>query len=580
MRRNMRVFIVVISAILFLPLSVTASSAESERSDSRLGAHPWRTADTLATKKAYWSVAVDAGYNFFQGDLSSQGVAILPASRLRPFGGITFQCDFTPILGLGLGYSYANYGAKRTADDWLLWGHLHSLEAFLTVDLIDAWNHKRENTICSWYVFAGGGAGCYKSTYNDGINPIAYSSADGKYSWYGFATVGTLLEFNVSRSFGLGLKAEYHINMTDNLDTKIAGVTNDHLPYGSIQLRWKIGATNRNHIRNVSQAVFSDKQRMDGKGRSKGKGDGMGGRDTIVIAEVDTMYLAREKELIIERHHIESVETIEKSTPAFANKYNVYFANGKDNLDKFALQEIQKVASILEEDESLCVALTGYSDNTASAQLNEALTKRRAANVRKELINVYHINPDRIVSLGLGIIRNTSKGYSANRRVEMRIVTPDELDEVKLQKDSLENVYNKTKVDKTAKIGKSSYLKKSDKQVKDVNVVESVDTVREHIVETITPKVKIKPTESQVKANAAKPIATVTVEGSTTLVKLAKQYYGNGDFWPYIYEANRKVITTPTRLKPGTVIVIPRLTEKQKKTSKAALEKLAAKYLQ
>ena len=577
----------VIMAALFFATCLPYAKADSDKAETaeptRLGAHPWRTADTLATKKAYWSIAIDAGFNYFTGDIKNQPVATLPMSRLRPYGGITFQCDFTPILGLGFGYNYANFGAKRTIDDWLIWGHLHSMELFLTVDLIDAWNSKREQTICSWYVFAGGGASCYKSTFNDGINPIVLSDPDGKFRWCGFGTVGTLLEFNVSRSFGLGLKAEYHINSGDDLETLVAGVTNDHLPYGSIQLRWKIGATNRNHIRNVSQAVYSDTERMAGKGRGKGKGkaNGNGNNDTLVISEVDTIYLAREKQTVIERHHTETITTIEKAPATTSAIYNIYFANGKHNLDKFALQEIQKVASILEEDKSICVALTGYSDNTASAQLNEALSKRRAANVRKELINVYKIDENRIISLGLGIIRNTQKGYSANRRVEMRIISGDELKKVQAQKDSLEHIYNTTKMNKTEKIGKGSgYQKETKPTTKKVSQTETVDTISQQVNDVVTPKTKPAKTEQQIKEQALAPLAEVTVEGNTTLVKLARKYYNNGDFWPYIYEANRNTLTSPSLLKPGTKLVIPRLTEKQKNATQAALDKLAEKYLQ
>ena len=575
MRLRSVVFILLCANVLMLSAQQTEQTSLPQNRDSelRLGAHPWRTADTLAQKKAYWSVAVEAGFDIFSGDMKSTGVDLVPFSQIRPYGGISFQCDFTPILGLAFGYSYANYGAKRTADDWLVYGHNHSLEAMLTVDLVDAWNTKRENTLFSWYVFAGGGAGAFYSTLNDGINPPVVSAENNKYTWYGFATVGTLFEFNVSRSFGLGAKVEYHINGTDHFDALKAGVTNDHLPYVGLQLRWKIGATTRNHIRNVSQSIFNDADRMAGKGKKKG-----GNKDTLVIANLDTLYLATETERVIERHQIERVEVVDVTSTANQARYNVYFANGKDVLDKYALQEIQKVASLMEEDDSLYVAITGFSDNTASAQLNESLSKRRANRVKNELVKIYGIDEDRIVAMGLGIIRNTASSYSANRRVEMRLVSEDDFEKVKVRKDSLERIYNKTKVSQKPKIV-STTVSSMAKAGKSRTLSETVDTLSERKSQTVTPEPRKAATVEQAKAAAAKPLAQVTADGTTTLMKLAKQYYGDADYWPYIYEANQQVLTTPTRVEPGTQIKIPRLTEQQKKASKQALEKLANKYL-
>ena len=552
----------------------------SQEIDEKEGAHPWKQTDKLADKYARWSLAVDAGFDFFTGDMRNQPVDVISTSRIRPYGGLFLNCDFTPVLGLGIGYSYANYGGKRTVDDWLVYGHLHSLEAVLTVDLVDAWNYRRQNTICSWYLLAGGGAGYYSATFNDGINPVVTSGPGGAYSWCGFATVGTLLEFNLSRSFALGLKAEYHINMTDNLDALALGSTNDHMFLGSLQLRWKIGAVKHNHIRNISTATHNY---IDGGGRRGGRYGGGGlmsdtvAHDTLIVAGTDTIYLARETERIIERHKIESVQIIDAKAAAYNSIYNVYFANDKDNLDRFALQEIQKVASILEEDTSLCVAVTGYSDNTASQSHNESLSKRRAKKVCDELTNVYKLDSERVVSMGLGIIRNTNASYAPNRRVEMRIVSPYDIANVRQYKDSIENLYNTQQVDKTLVI-KNTQQNKDVPKISTLSTRETVDTIYEKHKETVTPPVKFN--SSSKNAIATKPLATETVDDNTTLMSLAKKHYGDGDFWPFIYEANKNKIVYPTRLKRGTELVIPRLTEKQKKMSKKALEQLANKYLQ
>ncbi len=45
------------------------------------------------------------------------------------------------------------------------------------------------------------------------------------------------------------------------------------------------------------------------------------------------------------------------------------------------------------------------------------------------------------------------------------------------------------------------------------------------------------------------------------LTTLAKEYYGVKDYWVYIYEANKSGLRNPDRIKPGTRIKIPEITE-------------------
>lgn len=48
-----------------------------------------------------------------------------------------------------------------------------------------------------------------------------------------------------------------------------------------------------------------------------------------------------------------------------------------------------------------------------------------------------------------------------------------------------------------------------------------------------------------------------TITKTKFLTRLAKKYYGNSDFWVYIYEENKAKIKNPNTISPGTVVVIP-----------------------
>ena len=67
-----------------------------------------------------------------------------------------------------------------------------------------------------------------------------------------------------------------------------------------------------------------------------------------------------------------------------------------------------------------------------------------------------------------------------------------------------------------------------------------------------------------IQEDAPAVLDTVVVKKGTTLARLARKYYNmRFDLWTYIYEANRDVITNPDKLKEGTVLIIPALTNEQ-----------------
>lgn len=50
---------------------------------------------------------------------------------------------------------------------------------------------------------------------------------------------------------------------------------------------------------------------------------------------------------------------------------------------------------------------------------------------------------------------------------------------------------------------------------------------------------------------------TYTVKKGDSLWKIAKQFYGSGESWSRIHDANRDVIKDPDLIQPGWVLRIP-----------------------
>lgn len=56
---------------------------------------------------------------------------------------------------------------------------------------------------------------------------------------------------------------------------------------------------------------------------------------------------------------------------------------------------------------------------------------------------------------------------------------------------------------------------------------------------------------------------------ASRLAWMAKRYYGAKIYWPYLYDANRDVISDPNRIETGTPIRVPKLTKIQLDTTNA-----------
>ena len=69
------------------------------------------------------------------------------------------------------------------------------------------------------------------------------------------------------------------------------------------------------------------------------------------------------------------------------------------------------------------------------------------------------------------------------------------------------------------------------------------------------------------------PTIEVVLAGSR-LAQIARRYYGNPDYWVFIYEANKDKITDPDNLPANTELIVPDLTERLNGQSPAQIEQI------
>ena len=64
---------------------------------------------------------------------------------------------------------------------------------------------------------------------------------------------------------------------------------------------------------------------------------------------------------------------------------------------------------------------------------------------------------------------------------------------------------------------------------------------------------------SMPEAEAKAEEQTYTVKGGDSLSKIARHFYGDGNKWKAIWEANKDTVKNPDLIHPGQVLKIPQL---------------------
>ena len=96
----------------------------------------------------------------------------------------------------------------------------------------------------------------------------------------------------------------------------------------------------------------------------------------------------------------------------------VYFDFDRIDLDNTALITISKIAAKMKADPSLCVEVRGYCDYMGNNPYNNLLSQRRSDRVKAEMVKIWGIPFDRIISNGKGKVLEPKIKYRPNRRCD------------------------------------------------------------------------------------------------------------------------------------------------------------------
>ncbi len=104
--------------------------------------------------------------------------------------------------------------------------------------------------------------------------------------------------------------------------------------------------------------------------------------------------------------------------------YGIYFDFDKADIKPESEPTLKEIARFLRENPEIKVYIVGHTDNVGKLDYNMELSRKRAENVVKELVNKYGISKERLKAFGVGPLapissNDTEEGRAKNRRVEI-----------------------------------------------------------------------------------------------------------------------------------------------------------------
>lgn len=100
---------------------------------------------------------------------------------------------------------------------------------------------------------------------------------------------------------------------------------------------------------------------------------------------------AQKNKVVKVKENAESLET------------NVFFKQGKYNVERAQMPNVERVATFLKNHKDATVSIKGYASPEGSKEINERLSKNRANEVKNLLVNKYGIKANRIQAEGQGV---------------------------------------------------------------------------------------------------------------------------------------------------------------------------------
>lgn len=390
--------------------------------------------ENATLEMSHWSLYMPVGMTVFDGDQGSGAKYGKDNTPYSMAAGLGVTYDFTPLWSVSFEFNTSSYGKNMWKGDLKVEdgdrsvGYMHDFCLYGSFDLMDAFFPRRHQTIFNLYPQVGGGLGIYQLQFMNEDGDVVFADKTGNatntesdsYVPCMYYHMGVLAEFNITRSFSLGTRLTYKYYTSDYVDGHASAFgagnrNNDGVLGLDLLARVKFNAQKKSHYRNMPLGLENEllTKRVMKKEEAREVQ-----KDTIVIINKDTIYSFEKQEI--------------KEVAENEDMWFVYFDNDKYSFTPKALIEIQQMASRLTKlYPDKCLEIVGSCDDTGSDAYNVTLAENRAKAVRDQLIKLYKIEPERLVNMGVGKIKNVNSSFAPNRRVVMRLISKEEAEELR-----------------------------------------------------------------------------------------------------------------------------------------------------
>ena len=403
---------------------------------------------------AHWSIGGGIGISMFDGDINESAKRVFPAAAVDYVITGNIERTFNPVWGLGIGYSYIPYAADPDKSTHQLRGRAQEADIYLSLNMLNLFYRYRPQ---KWGIFfnVGMGMSLYSAKMTDSNtgfvvkdhlnNPMDLT--DGVAIVWPMAA---LVEFNMSRYWAVGFKAEYRLHDKDNYEGYTENVRqgnwNDAFELFSLTLRYKPHFGKEHHVRNMSYGEVNMREinrrlaEMENMIKNMNKVDTCCANNTGRIAIIEKR-LEQKPDTVVIIREVQSAPSVVPAAPSVAPApqddgfvddrtkkiFNealrgVQFETARADIRPVSQPILEKVVNVMKENPKFDLDIIGHTDNVGDAKSNLDLSDRRAHAVRMYLMNK-GVDGTRLTSSGKGLTEpvatnNTAEGRALNRRVE------------------------------------------------------------------------------------------------------------------------------------------------------------------
>jgi OOP family OmpA-OmpF porin len=276
--------------------------------------------------------------------------------KWNPMAAISLGYNFTDVFGLRLQANGSSWKATL-ADDSEYKSKIGNIDLDMMFNLSNVFFPNQKNFV---NVIAIAGVPFELALPHAWIDNYAYATADGGDRWNPAWKVGGMLDFNLSKHWGINLEAgTNYVRQKNGLTTD----NNKWWPYAMAGLTFKFG---HKKVKQVAPIVEQPIAEVD---------------------ETNKTEVAPAKPTVVESKPEPKPEPKPVVKQPVKITENIFFDLAKSNIKSEQTGKIDQIVKWANENPKATILLTGYADKeTGNARINKKIAADRADNVKKALV--------------------------------------------------------------------------------------------------------------------------------------------------------------------------------------------------